>query len=172
MAEYNDFDDLDSSFDVLDGSLDEGYTGTIPGSLLALCILTLVGSGLILIKDFFTYYMYAALDSLNEGISRTNPNVGSQELDNFLDSLSMIYILEVISCLGCIAGAILMMKMRKVGFVLYVISTVIYGLGIIWFWFISMKLSLNEGMLALLILYMAAPIAFIIMYSAHRKYMN
>lgn len=171
MADY-DIDELDDSFDILDGTLDEGYTGKLPGSLLALCILTFVGSGLILVKDIFSYYMYAAVDSINESFSRANPSAANQELDNFLDSLSMIYILEVLSCLGCIAGAILMMKMRKSGFLIYVISTIIYGLAIIWFWFVAMHLALNEGLIILLVIYLAAPIGFIIMYASHKKYMN
>lgn len=163
-----DFDEL-GEIDILDGDFDSKYNGTIPGGLLALCILTLVGSSLILLKDFYTYKLYAAA---NEVKNVFDNGQGEDLINTFFASIKMIYAVEVLSCLVAIAGAILMIKLKKIGFALYVISAILYGAAIIWFWFVAMQLELNEGLIFLLFIYLAAPIGFIIMYASQKKYLH
>lgn len=162
------FDEL-GEIDILDGDFENKYNGTIPGGLLALCILTLVGSVLILLKDFFTYKMYVVA---NEFKNTFDNGQGEDVINGFFASIKMIYTLEVISCLIAIAAAIMMIKLKKLGFILYIISTILYGAGIIWFWFVAMQLQLNEGLVFLFFIYLAAPIGFVIMYASHKKYMH
>ena len=146
MKENDTFDDLD---DLLDEHVDGNHKAQRPNSLLALCILTLVGSGLILLKDVFTFEFYGA-----EG------------------NLGVIYFMEVFGCLGTIAGAILMILMKRSGFYIYLGSTVLYMISIVWFWYEIMGVLENEWTIAILIFYLAAPIGFIILYSSHKNYLH
>jgi len=165
MDELDGFDDID----LLDGAIDQTYTGKVPSGLMALCILTFVGSGVILIKDFFTYSFYSLANSLNDNVFN---KTGHHELDAFFGALPLIYITETISCLMAVAGAIMMIRMNLKGFYIYIVSTVLYSLGIFWFWFSVPELQIDEGFIMLMLLYLAAPIGFVIMYGANRKYMS
>lgn len=165
MDELDGFDDVD----LLDGAIDQTYKGKVPAGLMALCILTFVGSGVILIKDFFTYSFYSLANSMNDSFFN---KAGHHELDAFFGALPLIYIAEVISCLMAIAGAIMMIRMNLKGFYIYIASTVIYALGILWFWISIPEMQINEGFAMLMFVYLAAPIGFVIMYGANRKYMS
>lgn len=163
----DDLDELDD-LDVLDGSLDTTYKGKTPAGIIALTILTMIGSAFILLKDFYTYAFYSVASNISEKFS---DSFGSQ-FDTFFGTLPLIYLAEVISCLGTIAAAILMLRLKLVGFYIYIASTALYGIAIIWFWFMTMRLNLDEGLIVIFLLYLAAPIGFIILYSAHKKYLS
>lgn len=145
-------DELDE-FDALDDVLDEGsksvYRGKIPASLTALCILTFVGSVFILIKDAFTYqYMEGDAD------------------------FPLVYLGDVLSCLGTITGGILMLNKKLFGFYIYLFSNIIYFASTLWYWLEIIGLQLNESTVLLIFIYVAAPAGFIIMYSSHKKYFH
>lgn len=145
MAENDSFDD----FDVLDERPGENRTTKLPPTLLALCILTFIGCAFILVKDLFTFQFF-------EG----DPD------------LPMVYLIEVLSCFGCIAAAILMMRLKLIGFYMYIISNLLYILAVLWYWFEIMDVPLNEWMFVIILVYIATPVGFIIFYSTHKKYLH
>lgn len=144
-----DFDELDGFDDVLDGSLDSNYKGKIPATLLALCIMTIVGSGFVLVKDLITYEFYS----------------GFQGVEWF-------YLAEGLSCIGSITGAILMIRLKKAGFLIYLVSTIVYIIAVAWFWFGFLMVPFNEWFVLILLVYIAVPAVFIILYSAQQKYLH
>lgn len=163
-------DELISELDILDGNEDGQYLkGPLPGGLTALCILTFVGSGLIFIKDIFTYYLYIIAFSVKNSIDKNNR---IDDLDGLFGSLTAIYFLEALTCIGAVVAAVLILRRKKVGLVVYLISTILYCIGIVWFWFVSLRMDLNEGLILLLFLYLAVPIGFVIMYNSYRKYLR
>jgi hypothetical protein len=146
MEEY---DELDGFDDVLDGSLDTHYRGKIPATLLALCIMTFVGSGFILVKDLITYEFYSDYQGVE-----------------------WFYLAEGLSCIGSIVGAILMIRLKKVGYFIYVASTALYIAAVAWFWFGFLQVPFNEWFILILLVYIAVPAVFIILYSAQQKYLH
>lgn len=162
--------DILEDFDPIDGAISTRYKGKAPGGLIALCVLTIVGSVAILLKDFFTYQLYAATNEIASSFQ------GNEQIDLFrrsqLNWLPWVYLLETISCIATIVGAALMLGLKKIGFAIHVAGTILYCIAIIWFWFVAMKLQLNEGLIMLLLVYLIVPIGFIIMYSANRRYLN
>jgi hypothetical protein len=157
-------DELDDELGILDESIEQGKpSGKVPAGLLALCILTIVGSVLILLKDMYTYFFYAAINDISKG--------GIQEYNSQLNWIPIVYLIEILSCLGTITAAIFMILRKKIGFIIYVVSTVLYAAAILWFWIIVMQVELQEGSVFLFILYLAAPIAFVFMYGVNRKHL-
>ncbi|XOV68067.1 MAG: hypothetical protein ACFHU9_02620 [Fluviicola sp.] len=143
-------DDALESFDILDEDLDRSpQHDTIPGTLVALCILTMVGSVFILFKDFITYQFY----------------------EGYYD-LPLVYGAEVLACIACIGAAILMLLRRLIGFYIYVGSSIIYVAAILWFWLGIMDFEVSAWTILLIFVYVAAPIGFVIMYSYHKKYLH
>jgi len=153
MEEEQEFDALD---DVLDESLDvnRNTTGKIPATLLALCILTIVGSSLILLKNVFSYQIFEEEFFLNKS------------------DVNLAYLVEVIACFGSIAAAIVMIVRKKVGFYIYLISSIAYMLSVIWFWFGVVRIPLNEWLILIILAYVAVPITFIILYSSQKKFLH
>lgn len=145
-----DENDALEDFDVLDENLDSTPADApIPRTLLALCILTFVGSAFILFKDLITY----------------------QILEGEAD-LPMVYAAEVIACLGSVVAGILMLLRKMAGFYIYVAGNILYIAAILWYWLGIMNFDLNPWTMILIFAYVAAPIGFIIMYSYHKKYLH
>lgn len=80
--------------------------------LSVLCVLTLIGNLLIILKGLFTYY---ALYSTNAG-----RNAVAIELIN------VFYFLELLTCAGSVMGAVFMLKGKKMGLHMYQFSSLVY----------------------------------------------
>lgn len=158
-------DELD---DILDASSTGPRVDKAPGGLVALCILTIVGSVLILFKDYLSYSFYSSLWGFADAVGNNDDLIRSTGLG----WIPFVYLGEAISCLLTLTAAILMLKLKKIGFVLYVIGTVLYAISIIWFWVIAMRAEISEGLIFLLVVYLAVPLAFIAMFGANRKYLR
>lgn len=146
MDELDDFDALD---DIHDRKSQNLYQNKTPASLIALCVLTFVGSVFILLKDAITY----------------------QFLEGDAD-FPLVYLGDVVSCLGTITGGILMLLRKMSGFYIYLFSNVIYFIATLWYWLEIIGLQINEWTVLLIFIYVAAPIGFIVLYSSHKKYFN
>jgi hypothetical protein len=81
-------------------------------TLLVLCVLTLIGSFFIILKSLISYSIL--LDS-----NDTRSDFG-------IVLINVVYILEFLSCLGSIAGAIIMLTGKKNGLFIYLISSGLY----------------------------------------------
>lgn len=161
MDDIDEFDEID----VLDDSLDPTYRGNTPSVITALCILTFIGSAFIIIKDLFLLYYYGKTGEI--------PGIAPLQLDEihtFLDSVPLIYLLEIVTCIGTVIGAALMLNLKKLGFTIYWVSTVLYCLTIIFYWVLFAGIDLNEWLGILLVAYLAAPIGFLILYGSNKYY--
>ena len=81
-------------------------------TLLVLCILTLLGSFFMILKGLISY-------STLLGSNDTRSDFGIVLID-------VVYILEFLSCIGSIAGAIIMLTGKRAGLLIYLISCGLY----------------------------------------------
>lgn len=91
-----------------------------PDLLTVLCILTFIGSGLASISNIFVYLNH---DFLLETLDKDVDAFFGQEL--VLELPKSLFILSGIFYFSSLVGAILMWKLRKVGFHTYAISQII-----------------------------------------------
>jgi hypothetical protein len=127
-------------------------------TLVLLCILTLLGSVFILLKGLIGYFILAdSNDTRSEG---------------GILFINLVYFVEFLTCIGAIVGAIIMLVGKKIGLVIYAISSVLYILltvAFAVFCFFSL-IGIPVGLLQLL--YLIPSILFLILYITHAKYLS
>lgn len=104
-----------------------------PAFLLVLCILTFIASGFGLIMGLVNFTGFNSVESQLNNAGAGNPL--AQEMFNSLDVERIQNIQDWANILGvvasalCLAGALLMFKMRKIGFAPYVLgqAVAVYG---------------------------------------------
>lgn len=80
--------------------------------LPVLCVLTILGNLLIILKGLFTYYaLYSTNDDRREGA---------------ILLINVFYALELLTCVGSVLGAVFMLNGKKSGLILYQISSIVY----------------------------------------------
>lgn len=124
-------------------------------TLLVLCILTLLGSVFILLKGFIGY---AILLSSNDTRSESG-----------ILLINSVYVIEFVTCFGTIVGAILMLTGKKLGLLIYQISSIVYiVLTAVFalFCFFSI-IGIPVGLLQFI--YLAISIVFFVLYSNQGK---
>jgi len=127
-------------------------------SLIALCILTILGSLFFIFKGLFSY---AFLASSNQ--DRSDVAIA------FIDG---VYLVELLSCIGCIISAIFMLKGKKSGLLLYQISNITYIILTFLFalfCFLSL-VGIPVGLLQFL--YLVPSILFLFLYKKHEQYLT
>lgn len=87
-------------------------TAKRPPTLIVLCILSIIGSVFFILKGMISYFMLAA--------SNDERSVGTIQ---FIDT---VYWLEWLSCIGTMIGAIIMLVGKRIGFIIYAISSIFY----------------------------------------------
>ncbi len=131
----------------------------IPQFLKVICILTFIGSGLAIISNFFYSIFYDTI-----------LNILSQQEDDFLkktyEALSVItrefYIANFFLSTLSLVGAIMMFKLKKIGFHFYTVANLLMlGLPIF---------LLHESFNFFNLMFITGP--FILMYGMHLKYMK
>ena len=144
-----------------------------PVFLTVLCILTWIGSGITVLSGLFSLI---ALESIKTNYytlqDAPGMNWGEVTLENYVFWSSVSNIVGLISGIACVLGALLMWKLNKTGFYLYIFGSVIAVVVS----FISMK-ALMPVELAWVGIITAAlsallAIAFIIMYGVNLKHMK
>ena len=133
------------SEEVIDSSADAGAKKR-PAFLTVLCILTFVGAGLGVLGSFGNFAVDATLG-----------------------------IVTLLANVLCIVGAIMMMKLKKTGFYLYVVGellpliytfVVLGGLG-------AMNVPIfGEAVIIIYLIALVIPLAFIVMYGVNLKHMK
>jgi hypothetical protein len=127
-------------------------------TLVVLCILTLLGSVFILLKGFIGYFILAdSNDTRSEG---------------GILFINLVYFIEFLTCIGAILGAIIMLVGKKIGLVIYAISSILYILltaAFAVFCFFSI-IGIPVGLLQFL--YLIPSILFLILYITHAKYLS
>jgi hypothetical protein len=127
-------------------------------TLVVLCILTLLGSVFILLKGLIGYFIL-------EDSNATRSEGG-------ILFINLVYFIEFLTCIGTIAGAIIMLIGKKIGLVIYAISTILYILltvAFAVFCFFSL-IGIPVGLLQFL--YLIPSILFLILYINQAKYLS
>ena len=127
-------------------------------TVVVLCILTLLGSVFILLKGLIGYFILA-----DSNATRSEDGVLF---------INLVYFIEFLTCIGTIAGAIIMLVGKKVGLVIYIISSILYILltgAFAVFCFFSI-IGIPVGLLQLL--YLIPPIVFSILYINKAEYLR
>jgi hypothetical protein len=115
-----------------------------PTFLTVLCILTFIGSSYAIISGTVTYFnadrvaktLVTAKSEINEDINRKHKNdpegngFAAKVMDNMSvmtnpDNLRKSSLGSIIASLFCLAGAILMWRLNRKGFFIYVLGTII-----------------------------------------------
>jgi hypothetical protein len=156
-----------------------------PDFLTVLCILTFLGSGFGIINnltnyvnsDFLSEIAKGAIDESKEKVDQeVNSESGKQLADKLLSGASAMmnpeklkqnYLLAIISNIITLGGALLMFKLRKVGFWAYVLGIailvatpmIIFGTNNI----LSLGMTLGLGFVGIL---------FIVLYSMNLKHLS
>lgn len=141
--------DNNNDFDVLDEELNSQKKGAPNSTLSSLCVLVIIGSGFTFLKNLYTFQLYEGDADLN-----------------------WVYLTEFLSCASCIIGAILMLRLRLIGFYLYTISNIAYLFAVIWYWMGIVGVPLGDWMILIVFVYIAAPVGFIILLSSQKQYLN
>jgi len=129
-----------------------------PKLLNILCILTFIGSGMNFVSSLMISVFYDQFKILAEEISKSFHLPGMELL---LEGESIFFAVSALIYAGCIAGAILMWKLKKSGFHVYTIFQILLILSPMYF------LHLPSPSLPDLIL----SGTFIVLYGSNLKYM-
>jgi len=135
--------------------IDQNANKKQSSSLNTLCVLTIVGSVLILLKGLISYSLLEASNG--------------DRSDGTIAFINVVYLLEFLSCVGAIVGASLMMGGKKTGFRVYQISSILYitmTAAFAFFWFFSI-VGILIGLLQ--IVYLIPCILFLALYTRHAK---
>ncbi len=161
--------------DLLDEELNsEERVWERPSFLTVLCILTFVGVGFSIISSVFGLFTMSMLEGV---MTDLNDSIGegddfSQSLGNGYRWTKITYLLSIAGSILCLAGALFMWKLRKIGYFIYVVGQIIPLTGTV----LSIGSTFN-GMfanfgVASILWSMIFPVGFIIMYGLHLKYMK
>ncbi|MBI5218716.1 MAG: hypothetical protein HY958_07295 [Bacteroidia bacterium] len=152
-------------------------TKKMPVFLKVLCILSFVGVGLAIISSIWGYFAAKAVSAVSQGFADLGDKLAegqaSGQMNAAMDSVNASLkwagvnaIVGVIAALICLIGVIMMWKLKKTGYYIYIIgeiAPVIAGA-------VLMGGSFFGGMAIAMSL--VVPIAFIVMYGLNLKHMS
>lgn len=127
-------------------------------TLVVLCVLTLLGSVFILLKGLIGYFILADSNATRS--------------EGGILFINLVYFIEFLTCIGAIVGAIIMLIGKKIGLVIYAISSILYILltvAFAVFCFFSI-IGIPVGLLQFL--YLIPSILFLILYITRAKYLS
>lgn len=149
----------------------EHSNNKLPQFLNVLTILTFVGSGINLIAAIYylaTIEQQKQSIAMMESMSNSNPFMDDSLADSLKIMLEHIYLMQgsaIAIAIACIFGAVMMRKLKKIGFFIYTFASVlsiVIPLAVIGYGFLGMMILLGS----------VITIAFIIMYSVNYKYLK
>ena len=126
-----------------------------PLTLVVLCLLTIIGNLLIILKGIVTYYVLYSTSS-----------------DRRADAVVLIdvfFTLEFLSCVGSILGAIVMLNGKRVGLTIYQVSSVLYIVITLLLAFFSLLSIVGIPLAFLQYVYLIPSIVFFILYRNHKN---
>lgn len=158
--------------DILDNGTEDVYQNQKrPAFLTVLCILTFVGAGLTMIYSFFMWVSLTAAERMFETFGDVTEDFGGVENESFqvFGWMKFLMLMYLLGSVLCVAGAIFMMFMRKIGFYVYIVGQiaplVVIGL------MLGSNVQNELGMVGLMFAAIF-PIGFIVMYGLNFKYLR
>jgi hypothetical protein len=145
----------------------------MPDMLNVLTILTFIGSGIALINSFWSYLKVC--DNINPTIEAINKVGEDSTMGKFLKgTLDIAYkscenklpilIMSLVCVTLCIVGAIMMRKLNKKGYFIYLIGEIVPILGMM------VLVGMSMGFLSIITLIF--PVVFLILYGTQLKHMK
>jgi hypothetical protein len=158
----------------MEKQLSNNETGRrVPGFLKVLCILSFTGVGIALIMGIYNLLTLgstlAQLKSSMDTLKSLGSSLGNG-LDNYANSLihygTLYYIIIIVASLICLTGVMMMWKLRKSGYYIYILGEIAPAVA-------AYALLGGYGALgtALMIMGIVFPVAFIIMYGLNLKHL-
>lgn len=135
-----------------------------PTFLSVLCIFTWLGSGFVIIQSIFMVIIFQGL--------ATSSNRFLSSSSNEFGWMFYSYLSSFICAIGCIVGAILMWKLKRMGFFIYLISELIPILLTAFIWLGLSSSSFIGSSILWIFISSLIPIAFIVMYSLNLKHLK
>jgi len=147
-------------------------TKKMPGFLKVLCILSFVGVGFSIIMSIVGYVGLAALSTMSNSLSSgfgdaPGMNEATSSMNALINNGALYYMLLIVAALICLVGVIMMWKLKKTGFYIYVIGEIIPAI----LPFILLGGFGVFGTMAF-VFGLIFSIAFIIMYALNLKHMS
>jgi hypothetical protein len=126
--------------------------------LPVLCVLTILGNLLIIVKGLFTYYaLYSTNDDRREGA---------------ILLINVFYALELLTCVGSVLGAVFMLNGKKSGLILYQISSIVYIAMTFLFAIICFFSIIGIPVAFLQIIYLIPSVIFLMLYMIFGKQLS
>jgi len=146
-----------------------------PMFLTVLCILSFIGNGLGIMQGVIGLLMASIWGQMFKAIKRNGVNnIGKAqvEINQILNSITWFSLMFIIAAVLCLFGTILMWKLKKSGFILYVLGQCLPVLGT-FFLFEFMFNGPAVGFGILISIFSAIfPICFVIMYGLNLKHLK
>jgi hypothetical protein len=158
----------------------EGYAQQIekkserPTFLTVLCILSFIGNGLGLFQGAMGLLMVGIWSQMFNALNRNGAKMGQAqvEVQNVFNSITWFSLMFIVASVLCLVGAILMWKLKKSGFILYVLGQCLPVLGTLFlFGFMFSGPAVGFGVMVS-IFSAIFPIAFVIMYGLNLKHLK
>jgi hypothetical protein len=127
-------------------------------TIQVLSILTIIGSVLIILKGMISYSF------LVDSNDTRSPEM--------ITAINVVYFVEFLTCIGAIVGSIFMMNGKKVGLLIYVISSVLYIIMTIAFAFLCFLSVIGIIVGLLQIVYLIPSVLFLILYLSFNKHLS
>jgi len=154
--------------DILDNGTGDVYKNQKrPAFLTVLCILTFVGAGLTMLYSLFMWISFTAAERMFNAFG----DMGGAQDESYrmFGWLKFLMLTYLISSVLCVAGAIFMMFMRKIGFYIYIVGQlaplVVTGL------MLGSNVQNEFGMMGMFFTAIF-PIGFVVMYGLNFKYLR
>jgi hypothetical protein len=144
-----------------------------PVFVTVLCILTFCGAGITIFSSLFSILTMGQLETSMNEMNKVfdDTNLG-MDFGNSYRWMKISYVLNLVGSLLCLAGALFMWKLKKIGFYIYIVGQVLPIIGS-FMTMNSIKLGAFAGFgIIASIIGMMFPIAFIIMYGLNLKHMK
>lgn len=141
-----------------------------PGFLTALCILTWVGCGISLIVSIMAYIAAKAAMALAGGFSSLAGTEGEKAMSELNNGMTNVYLslgASVVGVLLCLFGSIMMWKLNKKGYFVYIAGQVLPIIGTFAFAIPGASMGAMTYVMALIF-----PILFIVLYGLNLKHMK
>jgi len=165
---------MNKEIDLLDKEIiDNASPKQRPVFITVLCILTFSGAGLTIITSLFSIFTMGQLETTMNDMNDVFRN-GDIRMDfgNSYRWMKISYVLNLAGALLCLAGALFMWKLKKLGFYIYLVGQIL-PIIVSFMTMSSIKMGpfASFGIIASFI-GMLFPIAFVIMYGLNLKHMK
>jgi hypothetical protein len=145
-----------------------------PTFLTVLCVLSFIGNGLGLFQGAMGLLMVGIWSQMFKALNRNGAKMGQAqvEVQNVFNSITWFSLMFIVASVLCLVGAILMWKLKKSGFILYVLGQCLPVLGTLFlFGFMFSGPAVGFGVM-ISIFSAIFPIAFVIMYGLNLKHLK